>query len=181
MYDEGAELQPEGKKHTSDERAMRQGDAAKVLWPKLCTAFKAGQPLRPGPRLIVPKAKMWAAAPLNAVQRKDKAASAAGPAAGGPARILRPLPRPLPRGNTATAMLLNQAAAAAAAAAAEVAARHAQGTLRGKGKASPRQWYGVAGGRELLPPPPPPPWLCESSEGAANSICRPRWPAGSAT
>ena len=172
---EGASVHT-GQASTLGEGAVTRGEAAKVLWPKLCTAVKAGPPLKPGPRLIAPKAKMWAVA-KNEGPHGEMNACGAAPAAAGPARMLRPLPRPLPPGSAAA--LLARAAAAAAAATAEVANRHAQGTESGKGKARAGRWH-EAGGHELLPPPPPPPWVhgAADAEGYAGW---PDWPPGAAT
>ena len=160
----GEELKDTGKRHTSDEGDIRRDDSAKVLWPKLCTAIKAGQPRRPEPRLIVPKVK---AAMPHEVQRKEKAASAAEPAAGGLVRMLRPLPKPLPKGSAATC--LAQARAAAAAATAEVAVRHELGTVRGR--TDPNKRHGAGRPGHALPLPPPPPWPA----GSGSATCTERW------
>ena len=157
----GEELKDTGKRHTSDEGAIWRGDLAK---PKLCTAIKAGQPRRPEPRLIVPKVK---AAMSHEVQRTEKAASAAEPAAGGLVRMLRPLPKPLPKGSAATC--LAQARAAAAAATAEVAARHELGTVQERN--DPNKWHGAGRPGHALPLPPPPPWPA----GSGSATCTERW------
>ena len=149
-----------------------------VVQRSLMTAVKTGRAFKPAPRLIAPRIK---AGSVPAPPPKAPACAAAGEAAVASAaeRVLRPLPRPLPKGSAAA--LLAHAAAAAAAATRAVAAAHQPG-----GKGSSENVAPPPGEvRPTLPPPPPPPaWMMGAAADSDDSDVEVRyqaWPKGSAT